>query len=118
MTTQAVTALRVADEAFLVTSTIERCPKIMMIRELLMNALEAAQLAPEGNRRVEVSAQPEDGVHPVISVVRGYVTQRLLDDRESEVVIGAWSGTTVLSLDWRKSLKYGVARIPMTGSTN
>src|SRR5262245_6070676 len=66
MKTQAVTALRVADEAFLVTSTIERCPKIMMIRELLMNALEAAQLAPSGNRRVEISAHPEEAVHKLV----------------------------------------------------
>jgi hypothetical protein len=30
----AITALRIADEGFLVASTIERCPKTMMIREL------------------------------------------------------------------------------------
>ena len=48
MTTSAVTALEVADEDFLIASLIERCPKSMMIRELMMNALEAAQHAPEG----------------------------------------------------------------------
>ena len=37
-----VTPLRVADEDFLVASMIERCPKTMMIRELVMNAIEAA----------------------------------------------------------------------------
>lgn len=58
----AVTALRVADEGFLVTSTIERCPKVMMIRELMMNALEAARLAAPDNRRVEISASVEDAV--------------------------------------------------------
>src|SRR5690606_21756635 len=41
MTTLAVAALQVADEDFLVASLIERCPKTMMIRELMMNALEA-----------------------------------------------------------------------------
>ena len=37
-----ISPLRIADVAFLVTSTIERCPKTMMLRELVMNALEAA----------------------------------------------------------------------------
>ena len=40
-----VSALRVATEAFLVSSTIERCPKTMMIRELVVNAIEAAGTA-------------------------------------------------------------------------
>ena len=61
MTTQAVTALEVTDEAFLIASLIERCPKTMMIRELLMNALEAAKLAPEDQREVEFSAYEMDG---------------------------------------------------------
>lgn len=37
-----VSALKVDDQDFLVSSTIERCPKVMMIRELFKNALEAA----------------------------------------------------------------------------
>jgi hypothetical protein len=61
MTTTAVTALEVADEDFLVASLIERCPRIMMIRELMMNALEAARLAPEGRRLVEISPIKIDG---------------------------------------------------------
>jgi hypothetical protein len=56
MKTKAVTALEVADEEFLVASLIERCPKTMMVRELLMNAVEAARQAPEGRRLVEISA--------------------------------------------------------------
>ncbi|WBV44316.1 ATP-binding protein [Pseudoroseomonas cervicalis] len=56
-----VTKLRVKDEDFLVASMIERCPKTMMVRELLQNALEAAMLAPEGERRVEFSALPLEG---------------------------------------------------------
>jgi len=63
MHTNAVTALEVADEEFLVASLIERCPKAMMIRELMMNALEAASLAPEGRRLVETSAVPIDGTN-------------------------------------------------------
>ncbi|WP_322518169.1 ATP-binding protein [Rhodopseudomonas palustris] len=51
-----VTALQVADEDFLVASLIERCPKTMMVRELMMNALEAAQHAAYGRRFVEISA--------------------------------------------------------------
>lgn len=62
MSTSAVTALEVADEEFLVASLIERCPRAMMIRELMMNALEAAQHAPESRRLVEISVLPVDGV--------------------------------------------------------
>jgi len=58
----AVAALHVADEAFLVASMIERCPKTMMIRELVMNALEAAKHAPSNCRLVEISPVQIDGV--------------------------------------------------------
>lgn len=61
MSTNAVAALHVADEDFLVTSLIERCPKTMMIRELMMNALESAQLAMPGKRLVEISSLLMDG---------------------------------------------------------
>ncbi len=44
----AVSALRVDDQDFLVRSTIDRCPKVMMIRELFKNALEAAQQDLQG----------------------------------------------------------------------
>ncbi len=57
-----VTQLRVGDESFLVASMIERCPRIMMLRELVRNALEAAATAPEGQRLVRLSAVPVDGV--------------------------------------------------------
>jgi hypothetical protein len=57
-----VTPIEINDKAFLIASTIERCPKVMMLRELMMNALEAAALAPEHNRRVEVSAKKYNGV--------------------------------------------------------
>jgi hypothetical protein len=48
-----VTPLQINDKDFLIASTIERCPKIMMLRELTMNALEAAAMAPKDARRVE-----------------------------------------------------------------
>ncbi len=57
-----VTQLRVGDESFLVASMIERCPRIMMLRELVKNALEAAATAPEGQRLVRLSAVPISGV--------------------------------------------------------
>ena len=57
-----VTRLRVDDEAFLVASLIERCPKAMMLRELVQNALEAAALAPPGERCVEILPVNEAGV--------------------------------------------------------
>src|SRR3954468_14453629 len=50
-----IAALRVADEPFLVASTIERCPKTMMIRELFMNAVEAAVLST-GPASIEIRA--------------------------------------------------------------
>lgn len=62
MLSSAVSALQIADDAFLVASLIERCPKTMMIRELTMNALEAAKMAPEGQRLVEFSVKDIDGV--------------------------------------------------------
>jgi len=43
-------AIRVDDQDFLVTSTIERCPKVMMVRELFKNALEAAADAPDDGK--------------------------------------------------------------------
>lgn len=51
-----VDRLRVRDEAFLVASMIERCPKVMMLRELVQNAIEAASLAPAHQQRVEIGA--------------------------------------------------------------
>jgi hypothetical protein len=56
-----VAALRVANEAFLVSSTIERCPKTMMIRELVVNAIEAASRA-EGHKSVDIMAVRIDDV--------------------------------------------------------
>jgi hypothetical protein len=55
-----VSALRVANEAFLVSSTIERCPKTMMIRELVVNAIEAAGQA-DSHKRVDIMAVMIDG---------------------------------------------------------
>ena len=66
MITSRVTALEVSDEEFLIASLIERCPKSMMIRELMMNALEASQHAPEGRRLVEISSMPVDGVDKLV----------------------------------------------------
>jgi hypothetical protein len=62
MAANEVTALRVADQDFMVASTIERCPKVMMLRELVKNSVEAAQLAPEAHRRVEIKSTPIDGI--------------------------------------------------------
>lgn len=57
-----ITKLRVGDEDFLVASMIERCPKSMMLRELVKNALEAASLAAPGQRTVEITAVMVEGV--------------------------------------------------------
>ena len=63
--TSGITQLRVGDENFLVTSLIERCPKSMMLRELVRNAIEGAQTGPadasESGRRVEISGIEIEG---------------------------------------------------------
>jgi hypothetical protein len=57
-----IAPLRVSNEAFLVSSMIERCPKTMMIRELVVNGLEAAEHAPTGSQRVIIGSRQLDGV--------------------------------------------------------
>ena len=59
--TMPIAPLRVANEAFLVASMIERCPRTMMMRELVMNALEAAALARPGERSIVIGARPHEG---------------------------------------------------------
>ena len=52
MTQSSSTPILIDDVDFLVSTTIERCPRTMMVRELAKNAMEAASLAPEGSRQV------------------------------------------------------------------
>ena len=49
-----IAPLRIANEAFMVASTIERCPRQMMLRELVMNALEAAAGASDAAKQVRI----------------------------------------------------------------
>ena len=56
-----VSVLHVQNEAFLIASTIERCPKTMMLRELVTNALEAAAQAADGPCIVTITAQEVAG---------------------------------------------------------
>jgi len=56
-----IAPLRVANEAFLVSSMIERCPKTMMIRELVVNGLEAAAHAAPGKREVVIGPRMHEG---------------------------------------------------------
>jgi hypothetical protein len=44
MSFKEITPLQISDKEFLIASTIERCPKVMMLRELMMNAIEATAL--------------------------------------------------------------------------
>ena len=62
----AVAPLRVGDEDFLVTSMIERCPKTMMLRELAMNALEAARHGPEDYQLVEIRPYDHNGASKLV----------------------------------------------------
>ncbi len=59
---QNVNAISIMDEGFLVASLIERCPKTMMLRELFVNALEAAQGDPSGAGKVRIGARMVEGV--------------------------------------------------------
>ncbi len=56
-----ISRLRVGNEDFLVASMIDRCPKSMMLRELVKNALEAAAGADAGARRVEIAPLVVEG---------------------------------------------------------
>ncbi|MGC4250759.1 MAG: hypothetical protein QM605_04635, partial [Sphingobium sp.] len=58
-----VTPIKIADIDFTVSRQIEQCPKTMMLRELTMNAIEAAAKAPAGRRLVEIKGKsvPECG---------------------------------------------------------
>ena len=58
MDASSITPIQIDDTNFLVATTIERCPRTMMIRELAKNALEAASLAPEGQRQVTFRTVP------------------------------------------------------------
>lgn len=62
-----IAPLRIADEAFLVASTIERCPKTMMLRELVVNALEAASSATDAAPFVQISVSRIGGT-PKLSI--------------------------------------------------
>ncbi|MBK8211955.1 MAG: ATP-binding protein [Rhodospirillales bacterium] len=53
--------LGIDDDAFLVSSLIDRCPRVMMLRELFQNAVEAAQLST-GKRLIRIGAAEVDGV--------------------------------------------------------
>ena len=56
--TDQISPLRIANEAFMVASTIERCPRQMMLRELVMNAMEAASQATDAGKLVRIDAVP------------------------------------------------------------
>jgi hypothetical protein len=67
-TSNQVSALRVADEEFLIASTIERCPKTMMVRELFMNAIEATTNQMVGPRVIELKVKTLNGF-PKLSII-------------------------------------------------
>lgn len=54
MSHKQITPITIHDIDFTVTRQIEQCPKTMMLRELVMNAMEAAAKAPAGGRLVEI----------------------------------------------------------------
>lgn len=46
--------LEIGDKDFAVKFLIEKCPPNMMLRELVKNAIEAAEKAEQGNRRIKI----------------------------------------------------------------
>jgi hypothetical protein len=52
-----ITPITIRDIDFTVSRQIEQCPKTMMLRELVMNAIEAAANAPAGRRVVELKGK-------------------------------------------------------------
>lgn len=58
-----ITPITIRDIDFTVARQIEQCPKTMMLRELIMNAIEAAAKAPAGRRIIDIKgkAMPEAG---------------------------------------------------------
>lgn len=52
-----ITPITIRDIDFTVSRQIEQCPKTMMLRELVMNAVEAAAKAPDGRRVVEIKGK-------------------------------------------------------------
>lgn len=52
-----ITPITIRDIDFTVTRQIEQCPKTMMLRELVMNAIEAAAKGAVGRRIVEVKGK-------------------------------------------------------------
>ena len=52
-----ITPITIRDINFTVSRQIEQCPKTMMLRELVMNAVEAAAKAPAGRRVVEIKSK-------------------------------------------------------------
>lgn len=60
-----ISPIQIDDKDFLIASTIERCPKIMMIRELAQNAFEAAAQAAV-DRRVEFRVEQQGGVPKLV----------------------------------------------------
>lgn len=52
-----ITPITIRDIDFTVSRQIEQCPKTMMLRELVMNAVEAAAKAPAGRRIVELKGK-------------------------------------------------------------
>lgn len=61
-----ISPLQIDDTDFLVASTIERCPKTMMIRELVRNAIEAAERDESGQGSVEFSATEHSGTAKLV----------------------------------------------------
>ena len=54
-------SLKLSNEDFLVSSMIERCPKTMMLRELVKNALESASSVTNWDARIEIGTVTVEG---------------------------------------------------------
>jgi len=75
-----IAPLKIANEAFMIAATIERCPRAMMLRELVMNALEAASEATDAEKRVRIDGTTVAGVPKlrILNTGRGLAADELL----------------------------------------
>ena len=109
MPSKEVTPLQIGDKEFLIASTIDRCPKVMMLRELMMNAIEAATLATKDNRRIEFKTVNLEGV-PKLSI---WNTGPGMDGRELHAICDlAASLHKQKSLDGNFGMGAKVASLP------
>jgi tetratricopeptide (TPR) repeat protein len=105
----AIAPLKISDEAFLVASLIERCPKSMMLRELIVNAIEASGMTASGVPTVSIKAKMINGV-PKLTIWN--TGPGLSADELDQICDIASSVRKVIGLDGNFGMGAKVASLP------